>query len=396
MHPAVSAMLNAESRQHHAQEVITMGKYEDNLELLRKTVRCEPTDRVPFVPCGNAYMARANHILMKDYITDFDLACDANIKELKRIDADGTQNVIFSPYLLGTQWLSKTAIPGVDLDDDAMWQITEIPENMKFEDYQKIKDMGWEAWQAQFIHEKCDDNWNNLKPFFEANPRSYKKFYEAGIPCICDFLMITPFEYFCGGRSLEAFLVDDLFDEPELMHEIFDLVMESNLKTYRKQIEDTHALGVWIGGWRTGPDLISPDMFDEFVWPYFKGYYDLCIEMNVIPMFHLDSNWDLLLDRFKQLPEKTYVMALDSKTDIRKCRQVLGPNVCILGDVPCEMLTFGTAQEVYDYVTAVLDDIGPWGVMVASGCDIPSDAKPENVLAMSRAAHEYLEHHPQK
>ena len=113
-------------------------------------------------------------------------------------------------------------------------------------------------------------------------------------------------------------------------------------------------------------------------------------------MFHLDSNWDLLLDRFKQLPEKTYVMALDSKTDIRKCRQVLGPNVCILGDVPCEMLTFGTAQEVYDYVTAVLDDIGPWGVMVASGCDIPSDAKPENVLAMSRAAHEYLEHHPQK
>lgn len=71
----------------------------------------------------------------------------------------------------------------------------------KFEDYEKIKERGWDAFQKQFIAGKCDNNWENLKPFFEANPRSYQKFYEAGIPCIVDFLMITPFEYFCGGRS---------------------------------------------------------------------------------------------------------------------------------------------------------------------------------------------------
>ena len=303
-----------------------MGKYEENLELLRKAVRCEPVDRVPVVPCGNAYFARAQHVLLKDYITDFDKACDANLTELKRIGADGTQNVIFSPYLLGTQWLSKAALPGQELGDDDMWQIKEF-ENMQFEDYEKIKEMGWDAFQKQFIAEKCDNNWENLKPFFEANPRCYQKFYEAGIPCIVDFLMITPFEYFCGGRSLEAFFMDDLMEEPELMHEIFDMVLEHNLKAYKQQIKDTHALGVWIGGWRTGPDLVSPKMFDEFVWPAFKAYYDLCIEMNVIPTFHLDSCWNLDLDKFKRLEDKTYILALDSKTDIRKAREVLGIDV---------------------------------------------------------------------
>ena len=89
-------------------------------------------------------------------------------------------------------------------------------------------------------------------------------------------------------------------------------------------------------------------------------------------------------------------MALDSKTDIRKCREMLGPNVCILGDVPCEMLTFGTPEEVKAYVTSLLDDIGPYGVMIASGCDIPSDAKPENVLAMAEATHAYLDTHPER
>ena len=80
---------------------------------MRKAVRCEPVDRVPVVPCGNAYFARAQHVLLKDYITDFDKAGNANLTELKRIGADGTQNVIFSPvFLLGTQWLSKAGTSG--------------------------------------------------------------------------------------------------------------------------------------------------------------------------------------------------------------------------------------------------------------------------------------------
>lgn len=366
-----------------------MSKYDDNLELIMKAVRCEPTERIPVVPCANAYYAKSQGVLLKDFINDFQLQCETNLKELKRIDADGTQNVIFSPYLLGTQWLSKAKYPGAGLGDNDMWQMAEC-ENMKFEEYADIKEMGWDAWQAKFIAEKCDNNWEMLKPFFAANPPAYKRFHEEGFPCICDFLMITPFEYFCGGRSLESFFMDDLMDEPELIHEIFDIVLETNLKNYRQQMIDTHAVGVWIGGWRSGPELVSPAMIDEFVWPSFRAYYNLCIEMNVLPIFHLDSNWTMVLDKFKEFKEKTFVMALDSKTDIRRAREVLGKNVCILGDVPCELMTYGTPDEVKNYVTALLDDIGPWGVIIATGCDIPSDAKPENVLAMSEAAHNYL------
>lgn len=366
-----------------------MGKYEENLDRIRKAVRCEEVDRIPVAPCGNAYYARTAKMPMKEYITDFDKACDANLAELVKLDADATQNVIFSPYLLGTQWLSRTALPGKELGDDDMWQVLET-ENMKQEEYEDIKKMGWDAWQKKFIAEKCDNNWENLAPFFAANPRSYEKFHNAGIPCICDFLMITPFEYFCGGRSLEAFFMDDLMDEPELMHEIFDIVLEHNLKAYRQQMIDTHATGVWIGGWRSGPELVSPAMIDEFVWPSFVAYYNLCIEMNVLPIFHLDSSWTLILDKFKEFKPGTFVMGLDSKTDIRKTREVLGKDVCILGDVPCELMTYGTPEEVKNYVANLLDDIGPWGVIIATGCDIPSDAKPENVLAMSQAAHDYL------
>ena len=45
---------------------------------------------------------------------------------------------------------------------------------------------------------------------------------------------------------------------------------------------------------------------------------------------------------------------------------------------------------LYNPQTDLLDDIGPWGVIIATGCDIPSDAKPENVRAMCEAAHGYV------
>ena len=127
--------------------------YQQRLDLIRRAVACQPVDRIPVIPCANAYLARSQHVVLKDYINDFDKACTANLAELTRLDADGTQNVIFSPYLLGTQWLSKAAIPGVELGDDDMWQITEA-ENMKFEEYEDIKRMGWNAWQKKFIAEK--------------------------------------------------------------------------------------------------------------------------------------------------------------------------------------------------------------------------------------------------
>ncbi|MCR5665849.1 MAG: hypothetical protein K6G01_03365 [Eubacterium sp.] len=366
-----------------------MGKLEDNLERIKKAMRCEPVDRIPVAPCGNAYFAKSEGVPLKDYCENFELACDTNLKQLAPLDVDATQSVIFSPWLLGAQWLSKTAVPGYGLGDDEMWQMKEC-ENMQHEEYEDILKMGWKAWQAKFVKEKCDDNFAKLQPFFEATGPAYEKFHKAGIPCICDFLMIVPFEYFCGGRSLEAFFIDDIMEDPDLMHEVFDMVLKEELEVYRQQMIDTHATGVWIGGWRTGPGLISPPMFEEFVWPSFKAYYDLCVEMDVIPMFHLDADWGLFLPKFKEeLEDKTYIVCLDSTTDIRKARETLGPDVCILGDVPCGLLTFGKPEEVEEYVTNLIHDIGPQGVIIASGCDIPSDAKKENVAAMVRAAHNY-------
>lgn len=364
--------------------------YDENMNRIKKAVAMEPVDKVPFAPCGNAAWARIAGVPMKEYINDFEKACTVNLEIMKSLGGvDATQNVIFSPYLLGTQWLSKTSVPGRELGDDDMWQVVES-ENMKHEDYDEILKNGFEGFYLKFVKERCDDNFTRLQPFYDYTPTAYKRFAEAGIPCICDFLMITPFEFYCGGRSLEKFFMDDLMDDPDMMDEVFAITMEYTLKTYRKMIMDTHPTGVWIGGWRTSPDMLSPEMWDRFVWPYFKQYTDLCLELDVIPTFHLDANWTAALDRFKEMPAKKCIMALDSKTDIRKARAAMKDHMCILGDVPAELLAFGSYDDVYKHTTKLIQDIGPYGYIVASGCDVPSNAKRENVQAMNDAAANFL------
>lgn len=364
--------------------------YTERLARIRKAVALEPVDKVPVAPCANAYFARAQGVLTKDHIRDFELACTTNIKSLEEMGGvDATQNEIFSPFLLSGQWMSKIAVPGRELGDNELWQVVE-KENMKQEEYREIIDNGFAPFYEKFLVERCGDPENELKEFYAYSPIAKQRFIEAGIPCICDFLMITPFEFFCGGRSLEAFFMDDLMDEPDLVEAAFKRVMEYTIPKYRAMMEQLKPIGVWIGGWRTAPDMLSPAIWDRFVWPYFKAYADLCLEHGVIPIFHLDSCWNNALERFREMPAKRCILALDSKTDIRRARKALDGHMCIMGDVPAELLAFGTPEQVKAYVTSVIDDIGPIGYIAASGCDIPIDAKKENVRAMCDAASGYL------
>ncbi|MBQ4045271.1 MAG: hypothetical protein II627_02385 [Lachnospiraceae bacterium] len=70
-------------------------------------------------------------------------------------------------------------------------------------------------------------------------------------------------------------------------------------------------------------------------------------------------------------------------------KEIVGDNICIMGDVPAEMLAFSKPEKVYDYVTKLLKTMGPVGYMVCSGCDVPFNARLENVQMMAKARDDF-------
>jgi uroporphyrinogen-III decarboxylase len=114
------------------------------------------------------------------------------------------------------------------------------------------------------------------------------------------------------------------------------------------------------------------------------------VDAGIIPTLHLDSNWTLFLPCFRRLPRGKAVLELDSATDIFKAKEVLGDHLCLMGDVPASMLSLGTPDQVRAYVERLIDVVGAGsGFILSSGCDVPIDAKPENVRTMIEVGKSY-------
>ena len=81
---------------------------------------------------------------------------------------------------------------------------------------------------------------------------------------------------------------------------------------------------------------------------------------------------------------------MDGKTDIFRASEVLGGHCTIFGDVPAGMLVMEGPKEVDAYCKRLITQVGRDGAFIlGAGCEIPSDAKAENVWTLIRAAERY-------
>lgn len=360
---------------------------EQRKKRIADAVALRTPDRVPCVPLGDAFAARVVGVTIADFCTKPEVALPTMIKAFTSLgEIDGIQHASYNVSALSTIWLSKVKWPGRDLPVDELWQVEE-QELMTPADYDAIIADGWGPWLGGFIERA------GLGPEFElfgqwagTLPDAFKAWDAVGIPVLSPLIFTIPYEYFCGGRSLRAFILD-LHRNPDKVQAAMDATMPALIETMRGVMGALGVTGVWLGGWRSASEFLSPKLWERFVLPYYKQMVDVVVEAGVTPILHFDSNWTRDLSYFKEFPKGKCVLSLDGMTDIYKAKEILGGHMCLMGDVPPRMLTLGTPDEVHEYSSKLVRDIGPSGFILAQGCDIPPDAKPENVAAMIAAVH---------
>ena len=367
-----------------------MGLYEERLNRTFDAVRMKKVDKIPFSYSGPAYVARIQGLTIAEHLTQPERATTAVIDFLHdHPGIDTMHNPVQNPYGLSILWLSQIKLPGEELPDDELWQLDE-KELMSEEDYQAIIDEGYGPWAARFMKEKIGDPMGKMAELAPQRAVINKRIKdEADVAVINGALAGTPIEGLCGARTLMNFFID-IMDEPELVKAAMDKMFEFSYANFCKTLDANKPIGTWVGGWRAAPNLMSHDTFMEFVWPYEAKLIHAAIDRGVLPILHFDSPWDSELETVATLPARKCLLMLDSSTDIRLAREVLGDRMAIQGDVPATLLALGSENEVYEYVTNLIDDVGSsTGLIVSSGCDCPLNAKQENVDAMVQATVDY-------
>ena len=276
-------------------------------------------------------------------------------------------------------------MPGIDLPDDEMWQVLET-ELMTRADYDRLLSMGWPDFFDAFMSQRI--LFGVPQQYLPPARKSIgcpESLALRRVPVLSGGDISTPFELLCGSRSLLKFSMD-LMEIPDKVAAAMDAIVPYLAGAAIRRAADRGYPLVWIGGWRTASCMLSPKMFMRFVWPYFRRLVGEVTDAGLIALLHLDSNWTRELERFRELPQGKCIMALDGETDIFKAKKVLGDHMCLMGDVPASMLYLESPEAVAAYCARLVHELGPNGFILQSGCDIPANARLENVKAMVAAA----------
>jgi uroporphyrinogen-III decarboxylase len=147
--------------------------------------------------------------------------------------------------------------------------------------------------------------------------------------------------------------------------------------------------GTWLGGWRAASALISPKLWNRFVWPYYLKLVDALVAAGVTPVLHWDQDWTRDLVRLQELPAKKCILNPDGMTDLHKFKELVGDRMAMMGDVPATLFAAGTPDDIYNYVRNLVRLFGSTGLILCPGCDAPINARPENMEAFVAASREY-------
>ncbi|HWR45499.1 uroporphyrinogen decarboxylase family protein [Sporomusa sp.] len=344
-------------------------------------------DRVPVVLTADAFCANHMGVKLSEFSVSPELSTQTMINSLLSLgEFDAIELTSIQAKIFSLVWLSDMKLAGRELPEGSVWQVDETG-TMTTEDYDTILDKGYWPVAMDIVNNRLRDKMvmKDIKEFIDNGPKAAMAWVGKGILPFCPVIQTGPYEVLMGARTMPKF-TRDIFKMPDKVEAVMKVMQAENKELIRGQIRAIKPLTVWISGARGASEFVSHKIFDRFVWPYIKEMVEMVVEEGAIAYLHFDSNWERDLEYFRQLPRGKCIFGTDSATNIYKVKEVLGDHMCIMGDVPPALLTLGTPDEVYNYCTKLINEIGPSGYILSQGCTIPPNANPENVKAMMAAA----------
>ena len=372
----------------------TESLFQERLTRIENAIALKPVDRIPIIYNWSAFSAHWMGRTVHEFCTDPEVALSTNIGALQRVgDVDG-YNLPPSGYqtmnLTGV-WLSKVLLPGVDLPENSLWQVEEHA-NMEDGDYDFIIDKGWPAFREKMLDKVLPPDrsmWNaNLQWRKEQAASVPVRLREAGYVALSFANCTIPFEPLCGARSLTRFVMD-LYRMPDKVQAVMDVILPHLVEQALMLGAISECKRVWLGGWRSASAMLSPPLWNRFVFPYFLEMAERCVAAGITPVFHMDQDWGRDLHRFKEMPARKCIFHTDGMTDLRLAKKILGGHMALMGDVPPALFVTGTPGDVRDYIRDLIRDVGPDGFILSPGCDGPYNTKEENLLAFVEAGREF-------
>ncbi|HWR42293.1 uroporphyrinogen decarboxylase family protein [Sporomusa sp.] len=284
-------------------------------------------------------------------------------------------------------------MPGKELEDNAQYQIHEF-ETMTRDDYFIIKDKGWTEFRLTFLERAHQvsrvEVLEGQQEMVRLRQDEINRSLARGQSLTWGAIMGTiPFDALSIVRSMERFY-KDMYQIGDQIEELMWIVNDAIIAGSEAAAKTTGINRVFVGGVRGAGQFISKKNFERFVWPYLKVMVEQLAAKEIVPILHFDADWTKNLEYFLDLPKAKFVLELDSATDIFKAHEILKGHCSIKGDVSPALFTVASPSELEEYAKKLITTFrNGEGLMYSSGCNMPMNARHENVKAFFDAVEKY-------
>lgn len=360
-------------------------KFEHMLRLEKPTDRSE----IPYLPQIITWAGKAAGYTQRELFEHPEKWLDAMDKTFELVgkpDSTYTNSPKTTVFMEGL----KARIPGRELGDDELFQFVETDHFADEDEYDRILQMGYANWYARYLMSIQNPPFTSPDQlgaaFGEAivdMSRAMKHFASRDVVPITATANMPVFDMLSMIHSLMPFSID-LITRPEKIMDVVNASTPGVIEQTLEAAKQTPFETIGLFPMRCSSTFISPDMFKEYAYPALKQMIEAFWAEGYTTVLHCDANWLPILPVFLDLPKSSVHFELDGVTDIFAAYEILQGWHSMRGDVGSVMLAFGTPDEVSDYCERLITELGMHGgFMLGSGCEVPLNAKLENVKAMA-------------
>ncbi len=198
-----------------------------------------------------------------------------------------------------------------------------------------------------------------------------------------------PFSLACEIRGMSEFLLDlAMGEELDKVHQLLEFCLDVSERYCLAQIEQgAHATS--IGDSPSGPDVISPDYYRKFAYPYVEKLAQRLKKRDIILAYHICGNATPIIS--DMVRSGADIIEIDQKSDQVAVKDVAAGKATLLGPIdPSAVMAFGTPELVEEKCFEALDNLASGsGFILGPGCALPPTTPDENIDAMIESAKKY-------
>lgn len=171
---------------------------------------------------------------------------------------------------------------------------------------------------------------------------------------------------------------------PDVINHILDLATEA-LISFGKAEFDAGADLVQCGDSLASLDMISPKMYEEFVFPRHQKVVQAWKAHGGKTMLHICGDNSRVMGLYARVGYD--LIELDSKVSLAEARKIVGTRAALIGNLdPVHVILRGSVELVRKKAEEAIQAAGTKGFILGIGCEAPLDTPPENIKALVEVA----------